>query len=144
MLEKRVVFCCTHSLIALMVGLITYCVFRPDTYISQEIYKILDIKSVCFGVRTLFSKGSITFFCNFLPDILWAYALTFAINMAWVGARFGIVKTLLVCVVFEVGIEFSQLIGVMQGTFDWLDILFEFCATTLAALIIKRKGETRI
>ena len=85
------------------------------------------------------SAWLVTLCRNFLPDILWAYSLTFAVALVWLPEEKVILKVLVICISFEIGVELSQKIGLISGTFDWLDIIFEVCATVLGALIIKAK-----
>ena len=126
-----------HSVVPIMMGACIYILFRPDTYISQWIYRLFDMSLQSKKLRELLPFWLLAFLCNFACDILWAYSLTFAIYIIFVNSPINILFIFVVSIVFEAGIEFMQLACILPGTFDWLDISLEICATAIASLEIK-------
>lgn len=131
-----IVFCWLNIILPIVFGTVFYLLFRPDTYISKFFYHILQVQPVTPIWMQKLPEGLRIAFCNFIPDILWAYALTFTITLLWNGALINSAVSFSICVFFEIMIEVCQKVGIIAGTFDWLDILFEICATVFAALII--------
>ena len=81
--------------------------------------------------------GIIQIIRYYLSDILWAYALVFALYFS-IGNSTARVKTaFVIAVVFSTVMEVIQLSPVIPGTFDMNDILVEVIAETIAVLIIK-------
>ena len=93
----------------------------------------LDIGNIAGGLARLVRY--------YMSDILWAYALVFALYLA-VGSNAARVKTaFVIAVVFSAVMEVIQLSPVIPGTFDVIDILVEATAEAIAALIIKKQYE---
>ena len=63
-----------------------------------------------------------------LPDALWLYALIFALG--WVQP--GRVRWLVAGVALGAGVELAQLVGVVGGTFDPVDLVLSLAAAALA------------
>lgn len=118
----------TYSLIvvALSVSLFVYLFYRSEhTVVNQLIISILSFETYaslrsCIFETIPLSKAII--YC--LPGGLWVFCSTVLARDLYV--QFGNVKVSLVVVpvLFAVGLEFCQLIGLTNGTFDALDIGF--------------------
>lgn len=134
---KQHMFYALNISMSLVIGLIVYVCFRPDTYVSQVVYDVLGISPDVVLSATWLPTWLLLFVRNFLADIIWAYALTFTVcYILWDQSKsmlpiFGIVAT------FEICIEVSQKLGIMPGTFDWWDIFLEICITAFVMLLIK-------
>ena len=131
------IFYVLNILVSLVLGLTVYVCWRPDTYVSQVVYNILGITSNIGSFIYLLPDWIISFCRNFLADMLWAYALTFTICYIWWDFRKSMLSVFVITTAFEVGIEFFQKMGIMSGTFDWLDIILEVCISALIMLFIK-------
>lgn len=123
-------------MIPIVLGMVIYLLTRPDTYISQWIYH-LGISVSDPGRGGVLPKWLWMFLCNFSADMLWAYSLAFAVYLILCDHSKYMPITLVICLTFETGIELLQLLGLINGTFDWWDIALEICATAMASLIIK-------
>ncbi len=128
---KRTAFYLVNILLPLLIGATVYILFRPDTYFSGFVYHLLRFK---IGVLTV-PKTLEYVFRNYLPDMTWAYALTFSVSWVLYSCKLRYITTVSVC--FCMLFEFSQLFGWLSGTFDYWDITLEICMTALCALIIK-------
>lgn len=137
--RRYILFCLCNIFVPLVLGTVLYVFLRPDTYITSLFYKLLQIEEY-----SIFEKialpGWVEVACrNFIPDILWAYALTIAVGAILQEKRVFPVTTVVICTLFDFVVELGQKIGLWSGTFDWWDMGLEFCATVLAALVIKIK-----
>ena len=73
---------------------------------------------------------------NFGSDILWAYALTAALAFILGTRRRSVILSATIAAALGALLEAAQLTGLINGTFDPLDILFETAAALAAASII--------
>ena len=133
-MRKKLFWYILNIVIPLLIGSTIYILIRPDTYICQYFYKALCI-STPPEVGIFLPTGLQTFLRCFAADILWAYALTFAVSFILKDER----SYLYICIVFELIMEFIQLSPALPGTFDWLDIIFEICTTAIVSLIINKR-----
>ncbi len=132
-----------HAVSALLLGTLMYLLFRPDTHISRAFYSVWDIRPLAHGLQSVIPRPLLSFLRYYLPDLAWTYALTFTLSSILKATRFGLRLSACLSALFALGLELCQKYGIMQGTFDPLDIAFELCITALAVLIIKLhfKGE---
>lgn len=139
--RKLVCYFVFHITIPLVLGVIIYCIFRPDTYIAVWVRKIagnnvpgkFDIRRKNSNWLTIFAK-------NYACDILWAYALTAAVYFVEKETKRGGFKCIAWCWLFEIFMELLQYFGVTQGTFDIWDIVSEMTATATAAAVLQTYG----
>lgn len=134
--KKNIIFFGMNIIIPLLAGVFLYIWMRPDTYISIYVYNFLDlsVNDLKFGFSLPHLLSS--FLRNFSCDMLWAYSLTFTVFVI-LGLKYESLKpTLIICSMFEIGIELLQKFGVISGTFDFLDILLEFCIIIFAIIVI--------
>ena len=131
------IFYSLNILFSLVLGLIVYVCWRPDAFISQVVYDVLGVSPNIGAFLNALPDWAILFCRNFLADILWAYALTFTTCYIWRSIGKSMFPAFVVTATFEVCIEFFQKIGLMSGTFDWLDILLEVCVSAAIMLLIK-------
>ncbi len=128
---KKTCFYLCNILIPLMIGAMLYCLLRPDAWISLRLYRLFSL-----GPATLpLPRWLLQILRCFGADILWSYALTFAV--AWVLSESRPWQILAVSAGFSLLTECTQAFGWLRGTFDPLDILLQICITALGALIIK-------
>lgn len=78
---------------------------------------------------------------HYLPDALWAYALTSTILLIW--NRQIIVRWILCCFLLAAAIEWGQYIGVIAGTADPLDLL-AYYLSILAARVMNPFFQARL
>lgn len=118
-------------------GVFIYIIARPDTYISQWIYRLLGVSLSSEKLRVAMPSLFWIFICNYAADILWAYSLTFAVCIVLSDSLKNYLPIFIICIVFEIIMELSQLLDALPGTFDLWDIALEICATVIASLNIK-------
>jgi len=128
--------CMLHIILPVVAGTLIYIFFRPDTYISGCFSKAFGVTGPDMSEAV---PDWVALICrNFLSDMLWAYALTVTVVLIMDdGGKYSV----WICLIFELSMELCQKAGILSGTFDWLDIILEICASALAALIIKQTKE---
>jgi hypothetical protein len=76
---------------------------------------------------------------NYLPDMLWAYALVFALCFLIGQKEAEVFKIFITAAVFSTVLELLQITSYVRGTFDFFDILAEILAEALAVFVIRMK-----
>jgi hypothetical protein len=124
-------------LLPLIVGGIIYICFRSE---SLRLYKWVELigfdKLLTYTRNYLFiQKIKLSEWVIFsLPDGLWVYAFTSAFIIYWQGKS---TFWLITPIILSVLIEISQAFKFIQGTFDFVDILFSAIAFIISYSIFK-------
>jgi hypothetical protein len=120
-----------HCAFPMLLGLLLYAFFhKPDLLLHKWIYKYCQTPSFFSSIN----KSSITIFLlNHVPDLLWAYSLTFSFLLFISNALPAIVKAAFIIIVVSFT-EIIQLFFPEQFTFDWVD-LFLSIITVVVILI---------
>ncbi len=131
--EKYIAFAMLHTLIPLCVGTGIYILVRPGTYIARACTFLIPwLGELRIRMGTdLFHM----FLRNYACDMLWAYALT--IGLLWYGRLTGqkVWKSALISGGFAVFMEGLQILPVIPGTFDGMDVVAEILATLIAGCV---------
>lgn len=122
--HKRALFSFCNIIVPLIIGATVYVLFVPTAHISIIVFNFLG-KSLFTNYIDL--TGSII--TCFFADFLWAYSLFFLVLIIYAQKASDIIFVIIVCINFEIAIEFLQLTPIIDGTFDWLDIVVEILAT---------------
>lgn len=134
MLKKRVILTLL-AIFSLITGLLIYLFLRKDTYLHG--YFSADLCNYVYvNVKRNFWTDFIRYY---LPDFLWAFAFGAALTAVSYSHN-RIVIILFSAVSFLIGVlfEFVQYFGIVNGTFDYFDILmYAVAALTCAAINIK-------
>ncbi len=120
----------------MVIGGAIYVFFSPKSYIGIIARKIGFLEQFLNSI-SVSNNSCISFIRYWLCDFLWAYSLAFCLLLVFDKAKHKYVFPIVVSGIMALTIELLQLNGVIQGTFDWLDILAETAAIILA-VIIKR------
>jgi len=136
---KKKTFCIFNIIFPLLVGAVIYWFTSTDVIFVEAVRSIWGM-AILTGIGNI-DGGLARLVRYYMSDILWAYALVFALYSA-VGSNAARVKTaFVIAVVFSTVMEVIQLSPVIPGTFDVIDILVEATAEAIAALIIKKQYE---
>ena len=122
----------TISLISLAAGTIIYLWLRPEAYVSQAVYIFLRIPAPALRLQGRVLK----WINNYLPDILWAHALTYALLFLTGTEKKQIITAGILSICAEAATEILQRLELINGTFDLLDIAAEVITTNVVLLII--------
>lgn len=112
------------SFFSLLCGGCIYLLFRSDSLLMFNWIEILHLKSFLFAVReSIASFNAPDFFKYALPDGLWSLSYVLFIDTLWLGSNKG---WLYASFIPGIGFfsEILQYLGVLQGTFDFLDAIF--------------------
>ena len=124
-----------NVLIPLSLGTIFYYIFSPEVFFVKCIDALLgggyhvslsDMESVVLGIIR-----------NHVLDMLWAYALVFAVFCVIGNNETVLLKSFGIAIFFSLLMELLQITSFVKGTFDMWDIVLAFVAEGVAVLIIK-------
>ena len=116
-------------ILPLLLGLFVYISFRTNTYINNFLNVGLNIK---------LPIESINYFFKFLlPDGIFAFSFTNAFLILWFKEFH--LRYLLIPLIFFVSIELFQLLNIISGTFDFLDIIVMNLFSLLSYYLITKK-----
>lgn len=124
-----------HCLISLLLGGIIYYVFSPEVYFVNAVDKITRSRThIAFHPEMTPVRKVIRYWG---PDMLWSYALLFSLHFVTDNCAASTEKLFCVAVLFTLVTEVVQCIPGSGGTFDVWDIVAEWGALFIAAVIIK-------
>lgn len=133
---KETVFQIFNCIIPLFIGAMIYYILSPEVIFVRHIDNIVGEN---LHIDIVYSDLSILrFIRNYVLDMMWAYALVFALHF-FIGNRTEkLFLTVIIAVIFSALMEILQLTSIAMGTFDVLDILVEVLAEIAAVLFIKK------
>ncbi len=136
---RKILFYLLNIVVPLVLGVFVYGIFREDILIVDYLSRYIDLSFLRIDI----SNDGIRYFVRYyLADFLWAYSLTFAVNMVIGIEPKDLIKTFFLCLIVVLCIEGAQLSDITNGTADIFDVLVEFLAIILAIIIIIiTKGE---
>lgn len=150
-------FLLANVLIPLFLGSFLYCLLSPEVILVKWADAYLGLRISLENAVALHSAFFFRFIRNHLMDMLWGYALVFALFFLSHGklasaerkkqgkdgqpanktATLDLWEIFAISSIFSVMMENCQLLPHVQGTFDLWDILLELLAELLAVFIIK-------
>ena len=129
----------TTGFMALTVGGLIYIRYRCESLLMFEWFHDLNISDFIASVRS-YSNDSILYewVIYNMPAGLWLFAYLLIIDAIWGNEK----NTLYLCHLFILPIlalvsELMQFLGVLPGTFDFLDLISYVCAILLFIIIKK-------
>lgn len=140
-------FVALHILIPLLAGTAIYLWLRPDLELSRLLANLVEQITTMPTIESanpaltptlplILPAVLLRMLRNFGSDILWAYALTAALAFILGTRRRPAILSAAIAAALGSLLEVAQLAGLIAGTFDPLDILFESAAALAAASII--------
>ena len=121
--------------VPLFVGAIIYYFLSPDVIFVKVIDEIIGER---VNFTSLLENNFVVKFVRFyLLDMLWGYALVFALYFILGDNTAKLKRIFFIAFVFSTSMEILQLTPLAEGTFDFADILFEFLSEVFAVFIIK-------
>ncbi len=130
------VFLYMNCILPILLGGVIYYLISPDVLFVQQIDTFVGRGIHLENIdRTLVV---VRFLRNYLLDILWSYALYFAVVIILGRGTKNAVRALWIAGLFSVAMEVLQLTPMFPGTFDICDIIFEFLAEAAAYCISKK------
>ena len=136
---KKKAFCIFNIIFPLLVGAVIYWFTSTDVIFVEAVRSFWGMPRHTWISNT--DGGIFRIIRYYLSDILWAYALVFALYFSIANSAARVKTAFVIAVVFSTVMEVIQLSPVIPGTFDMNDILVEVIAETIAVLIIKKRYE---
>ena len=135
-MKKNNITIMLNCLLPLFAGAVIYYLFSPDVIFVKLIDEIIG----CGVHFDIVSQGNwaLNILRYYVLDILWAYALVFALYFISGNETANLKKIFFITFVFSMAMEFLQLTPLAEGTFDISDIICEFFAEGIAVFVIKK------
>ena len=132
--QKQKLFIVLHFILPLFMGACIYFIIDPNTEFAKGVYRVWGWKSeVGFVKRGILS----TFLRNYALDMLWGYALVFALYYANGCNAAKIPHIFCASFLFSILMELFQWIEIAEGVFDFADIVVEGIAEGIAAYVLR-------
>ncbi len=126
---------------ALILGGLLYILFRTDTYISGILSRISLFRQWAIVARA-YSNDFVKFY---LPDFLWAFSLGCLLHAVTGSSGY---RSVLCCIGASAcgsAWELLQMLNIVSGTFDLMDILMYLLAGAVCFLInLRRENDEQI
>ncbi|MDY5102537.1 MAG: hypothetical protein SPE81_05510 [Agathobacter sp.] len=120
----------------IIIGTIIYYLISPDVlfveWIDTFLGKVMHISCIDS------SFWLVKFIRNYMLDMMWGYALVFALYFIIGNNSADLLKIFVIAFTLSAVMEILQLTPFVEGTFDVLDIIVEFLAEVVAVFIIKK------
>lgn len=139
--RANITYAC-NCLLALIIGALIYYFFSPEVIFVKKIDKI--IRSGLHFELSLHDNWILKFIRFYVLDMLWAYALVFALKLIMGNNTANLKRVFGVAFILSATMEILQLTPLAEGTFDMWDIICEFVAEVIAVFIIKNTQEEAI
>lgn len=134
--NRKYFFLVINILAPILIGAAIYYVISPNVIFVQQLDSLLNRR---IHINTTnFNLSIMRFVRNYLLDMLWGYALVFALFLFTGNNTAEIRKIFIIAVIFSAVMEILQLTSIAKGTFDVFDIIVEFLAEVTAVFIIKK------
>ena len=119
----------------IVLGAVIYYLISPEVLFVKQIDELLGQSFHFSGFST--DNLLMQFIRNHFLDMLWGYALVFALFFVLGNNAAVLWKTFLIAFSFSTAMEILQITPIAKGTFDMWDIIAEFLAEAVAVFIIK-------
>ncbi|MGN0407363.1 MAG: hypothetical protein ACI4EJ_03820 [Bacteroides sp.] len=132
-----------NIIIPILAGALLYYMTAPDVEFVRALDAFLQIKKRM--APDMQDNCLITFVRNYVPDMLWAYALVFSVSYILGNNAADIWKTFLISAIFAAAMEMLQLTPFVKGTFDVFDMAAELAAQIFAVFIMnnmRKRGKS--
>lgn len=133
-MKNNKVFLILNILIPIVVGTIIYYLISPEVIFVKEIDAFM---GAGFHITCMWENPLVRFVRNYMLDMLWGYALVFALYFVLGNNTAELWKIFIIAIAFSATMEALQLTPIISGTFDVFDIMAEFFSETVAVFIMK-------
>ncbi len=129
-----------NIVIPLLIGLFIYLTLRRDAFISVVLNRYVSLPELSYPKLPEWPGLFLRYYAS---DMLWAYALCFAVQFILGYSRRNQRISFLLCAGLVVLIELLQKYAVIHGTFDLFDIVAETCSVCISLLTVRLYEEAR-
>ncbi len=125
------------AILLLVVGVLVYYYFKKDTLVYES---YLGIHKAAPAADTAGNKAA-SAAANWLPDLLWEISFLFMLTAVW--GSWNLVPKLIKLFTFIViiGTELLQMLGILPGTGDIIDILVYFIGFSIFTLLFTERSK---
>lgn len=128
------IFMALNIVIPILTGAIIYYLIAPDVIFVKQIDSALGIQD--HSALILGHSLCVELMRNYLLDMIWGYALVYALFCVMGCNVSQLRKCLVIAILFTCITEISQLTPLVRGTFDLIDIVVESISELSATGII--------
>lgn len=132
---RNKVFLLANMIVPILTGAVIYYVTSPDVIFVRQLDTILGMRVHMYDIS--YHSTIVRFIRYYALDMLWGYALVFALYFILDNNTASLFKIFVIAYVFSVIIEILQLTSFVKGTFDVFDLVVELIAEIAAVFIIK-------
>lgn len=132
---RNKVFLLANMIVPILTGAVIYYVTSPDVIFVRQLDTILGMRVHMYDISN--HSTIVRFIRYYALDMLWGYALVFALYFILDNNTASLFKIFVIAYVFSVIIEILQLTSFVKGTFDVFDLVVELIAEIAAVFIIK-------
>lgn len=132
---RRPSFFILHVTLPLVMGGLIYVGWRDENLLMFSWFHTLGLSSVVEELRAWSLNHNIPEWVRYsLPDGCWVYSIAAHVRLVWGDDIRGVIWGILGCSLGAVS-EVLQGVGLLQGTFDWSDLLVYCLAPPMAWLV---------
>jgi len=140
LMRRKTVFYSAHVLLPILLGGMIYILCRKSSLLMFAWYDRVGlgrVLEICREAAEPSRESVPRWFLYSLPGGLWVYSMTAFMSLVWRDAQASFQKSAWVSValVLGVGSEFLQVLQVVPGTFDPVDLVL-YCFSGILALIL--------
>jgi len=125
--RNKFIFLMSEAVFSVFLGGMIYVIFRTDSLVMFGWFERMQISDYVYSVRNSVHYSFLeTFrtFINTVPGGLWTFSYTAFLLLIWkFKVNFRNIFYFLFIPAIAISSEFLQLTGVINGTFDYLDII---------------------
>ena len=138
-MRSKKTFIVANIILPLILGAVIYYIISPNVYFVKQLDSamgnLLPGRMLIDFMRV--NSAFVRALRNYLPDIAWGYSLMFGLYLALRNEISDMYVMIMIAFAFSTFIEILQITPSVSGTFDIIDIAYEFLAEIVAILIIK-------
>ena len=115
----------------LLIGLMIYAIFRPNSFIAGECY--LFIPKIFNSTQIL----KYEYVSYYIPDFMWAFSICSSLIIIW---RRSVKQVNLLIAAFSISctFEFLQYFGFIKGYFDYYDLIMYLMGCVFCVLLFNK------
>ena len=106
--------------VSIIVGLFIYLIYRPETYISKLILSYIEFQFYKYKIPVL-NNNFIKFY---FPDYLWAFSLSCGLHLIFKPKQLNTAYCTILVSIIGLMYELLQWVNFINGTGDFIDIIF--------------------
>lgn len=133
---KKLLLVC--HVLSLLTGGLLYVIFRADTLRMFEWFELARLDFFVYALRDSFggySESLPNWILFSLPDGLWVFSFVTLMLLIWDTLTLNSLKWFITVPLFAFGSEIGQLLNLLPGTFDSLDLTFYALGTVCPFMI---------